>query len=126
MTSFNPDPVDIAVGRKLRDFRQTAAMSQSALGDALGISFQQIQKYERGKTRISARRLQQISDLYAVPVSDFFQRAVNATTSTDSFDRSNPVVRYLSTAEGLDLNFAYWKLPRRLRQQIIGLAEALN
>ena len=109
MTSINPDPVDIYVGRKLRTFRQTAGMSQSALGNALGVSFQQIQKYERGKNRISASRLQQLSDLLSVRVSDFFRSTDAVTTLTANLPRSDPVVRYVSTAEGRDLNVAYWK-----------------
>ncbi len=67
-----PDPTDMHVGKRLKERRQQIGVSQGKLGDALGISFQQIQKYERGYNRMSGGRLQQAADFLDVPVSYFF------------------------------------------------------
>lgn len=68
-----PDPVDIHVGERLKLRRNLVGMSQTDMGKALGITFQQIQKYERASSRISASRLHQISKLLNVPVAWFFE-----------------------------------------------------
>jgi transcriptional regulator with XRE-family HTH domain len=72
-----PHPVDKHVGSRLRMRRMMLAMSQEKLGDALGLTFQQVQKYEKGINRISASRLQQISHILQVPVEFFFEEALN-------------------------------------------------
>ena len=69
-----PNPVDIHVGQRLRQRRSLIGISQERLADAIGITFQQIQKYERGANRVSASRLYQFSKLLGVPVSFFFER----------------------------------------------------
>ena len=68
-----PNPIDEHVGRRLRMRRRMLAMSQGKLGDALGLTFQQVQKYEKGANRIGASRLQQISHILQVPVAFFFE-----------------------------------------------------
>ena len=75
MAKKAPNPIDTHVGNRVRMRRMTLAMSQEKLGDALGVTFQQVQKYERGTNRISASRLQQISHILQVPVSFFFDGA---------------------------------------------------
>lgn len=70
----NPNPVDIHVGSRLRMRRSMMGMSQEALGDSVGLTFQQVQKYERGANRVSASRLYQFSKILDVPVSYFFER----------------------------------------------------
>ena len=70
-----PNPVDKHVGSRVRMRRMMLAMSQEKLGDALGLTFQQVQKYEKGTNRIGASRLQQISHILQVPVSFFFEGA---------------------------------------------------
>lgn len=72
MTS-NPNPVDIHVGARLRMRRTLLGMSQTKLGQAVSLTFQQIQKYERGANRIGASRLHQFSRILEVPVSYFFE-----------------------------------------------------
>lgn len=67
-----PDPVDIHVGQRMRMRRTLVGMSQEKLGDAIGLTFQQIQKYERGTNRMGASRLYQMSQVLGVPVSYFF------------------------------------------------------
>ncbi|MSP33216.1 MAG: XRE family transcriptional regulator, partial [Pseudolabrys sp.] len=68
-----PNPIDKHVGSRVRMRRMMLSMSQGKLGDALGLTFQQVQKYEKGANRIGASRLQQISNILQVPVSFFFE-----------------------------------------------------
>ena len=72
-----PNPTDRHVGSRVRMRRIMLAMSQEKLGAALGLTFQQVQKYERGANRIGASRLQQMSDILQVPVEFFFEGAPN-------------------------------------------------
>jgi transcriptional regulator with XRE-family HTH domain len=68
----NPDPVDIHVGSRIRFNRTEAGLSQETLAEALGITFQQVQKYERGTNRVSASRLYQLALIFNVPIGSFF------------------------------------------------------
>ena len=77
-----PNPIDKHVGSRVRMRRMMLAMSQEKLGDALGLTFQQVQKYEKGTNRIGASRLQQISHILQVPVAFFFEGAPNLHGST--------------------------------------------
>ena len=70
-----PNSTDVHVGRRVRMRRKMLAMSQTKLGDALGLTFQQVQKYENGTNRIGASRLEQISNILQVPVAFFFEGA---------------------------------------------------
>lgn len=67
-----PNPVDVFVGKKIRCFRERIKMSQETLGSMLGLSFQQLQKYEQGKNRVSASRLWDLSQILGVRIDDFF------------------------------------------------------
>ena len=71
----SPDRVDIEVGRRVRTFRLEKGLSQEQLGDQLGLTFQQVQKYEKGINRIGAGRLQRIANILEIPVGDFFDLA---------------------------------------------------
>ena len=73
ITPAKPDPVDVSIGSRLRLRRLALGLSQSSLANALGITFQQIQKYERGTNRIVASRLYRLSQVLQVPVQYFFQ-----------------------------------------------------
>src|ERR1041384_7946973 len=70
-----PNPTDVHVGSRIRLRRNMLGMSQEKLGETLGITFQQIQKYEKGTNRVGASRLQAISEVLAVPVAFFFEDA---------------------------------------------------
>jgi transcriptional regulator with XRE-family HTH domain len=72
VTNKRPDPLDIEVGQRVRTFRLQKGLSQEKLGDRLGLTFQQVQKYEKGTNRISAGRLQRIANVLGIPISDFF------------------------------------------------------
>ena len=67
-----PHPVDVTVGNRVRELRIRRGLSQQALGEKVGVSFQQIQKYERGTNRMGSSRLVQIADVLDVPVASFF------------------------------------------------------
>src|SRR5690349_17989111 len=78
MAKKAPNPTDKHVGARVRMRRMMMSMSQEKLGDALGLTFQQVQKYEKGANRIGASRLQQIAHILQVPVSFFFEGAPSA------------------------------------------------
>ena len=99
-----PEPIDQHVGRRVRMRRKMLAMSQQKLGAALGLTFQQVQKYEKGATRISASRLQQMSHILQVPVSFFFEGAPNASAPPGSNGSALSMAQiddFLSDLDGL-------------------------
>jgi transcriptional regulator with XRE-family HTH domain len=102
-----PNPIDQHVGRRVRMRRKMLAMSQEKLGAALGLTFQQVQKYEKGATRISASRLQQMSHVLQVPVEFFFEGAPNASAphgSNRSAFSMAQINDFVSDSDGLRLN----------------------
>ena len=128
MNAFNP--TDKYVGSRMRMRRLMLDMSQTQLGDALGITFQQVQKYEKGKNRISASRLQHLSQILRVPVPFFFEGAPAtvgiAPTAPAAADAPSPayVNDFLATSEGLDLVKAFMCIEdRKLRRAIVELVE---
>ena len=107
--------------------RLMVGMSQEALADRLGVTFQQVQKYEKGTNRISASRLQAISDVFRVPPSFFFQDDDSAMPSAGAGHETGDVSTFVSSKEGLDLNRAFLKIEDAgVRKSIIQLATALS
>ena len=82
-----PDPVDIFVGRQIRRRRLELGLSQTALGRVLGVSFQQVQKYERGDNRVAPRRLLELAKLLKVPVTYFLEGALPGVETGGDRDR---------------------------------------
>jgi transcriptional regulator with XRE-family HTH domain len=82
-----PDPVDIFVGRQIRRRRLELGLSQTALGRVLGVSFQQVQKYERGDNRVAPRRLLELAKLLKVPVTYFLEGALPGVDTGGDRDR---------------------------------------
>src|SRR6186713_954725 len=80
-----PNPVDIHVGQRIRLRRTLLGMSQEKLGEALGLTFQQVQKYERGANRVGASRIQQISGILQVPVSFLFEGGPSGAINGNGF-----------------------------------------
>ncbi len=123
-----PNPIDIHVGGRVRLRRMMQNMSQEKLGESLGITFQQIQKYEKGTNRIGASRLQHISSVLQVPVSFFFEDAPGAS-SEQGFEESRPaafVTDFLSSSEGLQLNRAFVRIKdAKVRRKIVDLVRAV-
>ena len=127
MTPKAPNPIDKYVGSRVRMRRIMLGMSQEKLGEALGLTFQQVQKYEKGTNRISASRLQAISDVFRVPPSFFFQDDDNAASATGVAHETGDVSTFVSSKEGLDLNRAFLKIDDAgVRKSIIALATALS
>jgi transcriptional regulator with XRE-family HTH domain len=124
-----PNPIDSHVGSRVRMRRMLAGVSQDKLGEALGITFQQVQKYEKGSNRISASRLQLIARLLDVPVAFFFDGAPPGTTPSSgalSLESTDDVAGFLATSEGVQLARAFCAIKSGLlRRRIIDLAEAL-
>jgi len=128
------NPIDIHVGAKLRQRRTLLGMSQGKLGDTVGLTFQQIQKYERGANRIGASRLYDLSKVLDVPISYFFEdmpseisenryKEVNETLSTDvqAFEADD-----ITRRETLELVRNYYKVTDPLvRKRLFELAKVL-
>jgi transcriptional regulator with XRE-family HTH domain len=125
-----PNPIDIHVGSRVRLRRMMLGMSQEKLGEQLGITFQQIQKFEKGTNRIGASRLQHIARVLSVPVSFFFEDAPatpNAgTTGVEESSSTNYVVDFLSSTEGIQLNKAFVRIKdAHQRRRIIDLVRSM-
>ncbi|MFD1198176.1 helix-turn-helix domain-containing protein [Brucella gallinifaecis] len=125
-----PNPIDVHVGSRIRLRRNMLGLSQEKLGESLGITFQQIQKYEKGTNRVGASRLQAISSILNVPVSFFFEDAPGSTTNTQAgFAEDNEatyVVDFLSSNEGVQLTRAFTKISDpKVRRKIIDLVKSL-
>jgi transcriptional regulator with XRE-family HTH domain len=118
------DPIDCYVGNQIRLRRMVLGMSQTALGDALGITFQQIQKYEKGMNRVSASRLHRLAEVLKVAPTFFFdEQLAEMCTASSATDDLN---QFLASAEGLSLMKAFQRLPeKRLRRSIVALVQRL-
>ncbi len=125
-----PNPIDIHVGSRVRLRRMMLGMSQEKLGEHLGITFQQIQKYEKGTNRIGASRLQHIATTLKVPVAFFFEDAPGSPEEIEGFGESRPtsyVVDFLSSSEGLALNKAFVRIENgKVRKRVVDLVRALS
>jgi transcriptional regulator with XRE-family HTH domain len=130
MAKKAPNPIDKHVGSRVRMRRMMLSMSQEKLGDALGLTFQQVQKYEKGTNRIGASRLQQISGILQVPVAFFFEGAPEVGTGRAPGLRDAPsptyVAEFLATSDGLALTKAFMRIPDpKLRRRIVDLVEQI-
>ncbi|MDR6953447.1 transcriptional regulator with XRE-family HTH domain [Ancylobacter sp. 3268] len=129
MTKKSPNPIDRHVGSRVRMRRMMINMSQEKLGESLGITFQQIQKYEKGTNRIGASRLQNISSVLGVPVAFFFEGAPSTgVTMSGLAEEASPayVADFLATSEGLALTRAFTRISDpKVRRRIVDLVETL-
>ncbi|MFK4825076.1 helix-turn-helix domain-containing protein [Paenochrobactrum sp. BZR 588] len=125
-----PNPIDIHVGSRIRLRRNMLGFSQEKLGESLGITFQQIQKYEKGTNRVGASRLQAISSILNVPVSFFFEDAPGSETQTTGFAEENDstyIVDFMNSNEGVQLTRAFTKITDpKIRRKIIDLVKTLD
>jgi len=129
MTKKSPNPIDRHVGSRVRMRRMMIGMSQEKLGEKLGITFQQIQKYEKGTNRIGASRLQQIALALSVPVAFFFEGApLPESMSSGMAEPPSPayVSDFLATSDGLALTKAFMKVKDpKVRRRIVELVESI-
>ena len=135
-----PNPIDKHVGSRVRMRRMMLGMSQEKLGNALGLTFQQVQKYEKGTNRIGASRIQQISQILQVPVAFLFEGApdlklqadetggTHLAPTSDTHEAPSPAYLsdFLATQEGLALTRAFTRIKEaRLRRRIVDLVKEI-
>jgi transcriptional regulator with XRE-family HTH domain len=129
MATKAANPIDRHVGSRVRMRRMMLSISQTKLGDALGLTFQQVQKYEKGTNRISASRLQQTADALQVPVTFFFEGGpsvpgvpqAKGTAPSPAY-----VIDFLATKDGLALTKAFTQIKdKKLRRCIVDLVERI-
>src|SRR5260221_9888511 len=130
MAKKAPNPIDKHVGSRVRMRRMMLSMSQEKLGDALSLTFQQVQKYEKGTNRIGASRLQQIAQILQVPVSFFFEGAPHSPGHSGGMSEApSPayVADFLATSDGLSLTKAFMRIKNsKLRRRIVDLVEQID
>ena len=125
----SPNPVDLHVGARIRMRRRMQGVSQEKLADALGLTFQQVQKYERGANRVSASKLYEIAASLRTPVSYFFEGLADPTNDGEAEVRpsaEHTVHAFLMTSEGLELAGLFPRVARgRLRRRVLDLLRAM-
>lgn len=131
MAKKSPNPIDVHVGGRVRLRRMLIGMSQEKLGELLGLTFQQVQKYEKGTNRIGASRLHQIARFLSVPVQFFFddiaeEASARAAPGFAEANEAPAIMEFLSSSDGLELNRAYSKIPDpKVRKRILDLVRCL-
>ena len=126
MTKKLPNPIDKHVGGRVRMRRMMLGMSQEKLGDALGLTFQQVQKYEKGTNRMGASRLQHIANILQVPVTFFFDGVPGQPKADGSAPSPAFVFEFLATSDGLALTKAFMQIKNaKLRRSIVNLVEEI-
>jgi transcriptional regulator with XRE-family HTH domain len=131
--SRRPNPIDIHVGGRVRMRRMLLGMSQEKLGELLGLTFQQIQKYEKGTNRIGASRLFELSRILAVPVQYFYDEApmIDGAVHQNGFAEHGEtgteyVVDFVGSREGIELNRAFLRISSaKVRRSIVDLVRSL-
>jgi transcriptional regulator with XRE-family HTH domain len=132
MASKKPNPVDTHVGSRVRLRRMLLGMSQERLGDSMSLTFQQVQKYEKGVNRIGASRLFQISKILDVPVQFFFEEAPYVGEPGQQKGMAEPgsetfILDFVNSREGLELNRAFVKIAdAKVRKSVVDLVRALS
>ena len=129
--SRSPNPVDLHVGARIRMRRRLQGVSQEKLAEALGLTFQQVQKYERGANRVSASKLYEIAAMLKAPISYFFDGLADPASETADDDSQGgderAVHAFLMTSEGLELARSFTLVPRgRVRRRLLELIRALG
>ena len=120
-----PDPIDVEVGGKIKAQRRLVGMSQDTLAARLGVTFQQIQKYEKGANRVSSSRLAMIAETFGVPPAYFFPGADVEPGQTVSASAPE-LVSFIATNEGRELNIAFARITSKtMRRKVVGLVTAL-
>lgn len=123
-----PDPIDIYVGARVRLQRELLGLSQTVLGQRLGVTFQQVQKYEKGTTRLGASRLQAAARALGVPVAFFFskQHGSDVMAGVEPAPEAENILSFVYTREGLALNQAFIEITSsRVRRSVVALIKAM-
>ena len=126
----SPNRVDMHVGMRIRLRRRTIGLSQERLAEALGLTFQQVQKYERGVNRVSASKLYEIARILRAPITSFFEGLAEPETLDRAAVKENGgadfVYDLVMTQEGLELAALFPKVDRRHRRLIVEMVRALS
>ena len=126
MAKKAPNPIDKHVGSRVRMRRMMLAMSQEKLGDALGLTFQQVQKYEKGVNRMGASRLQQAAQILDVSVPFFFEGAPGGHKLGEDAPSTAYVDEFVSSSEGLRLIKAFMRIARPgVRHRIVNVVQEI-
>ncbi len=131
MSKRNPNPIDVHVGNRVRMRRMLIGMSQEKLGEKLGLTFQQVQKYEKGSNRVSASRLHHMAQILNVPVQYFFDDLPDNVSRTESegfAEGGEPgaIMSFLSTSEGVQLTRAFSDIPDSdVRRRLVDLVKSI-
>lgn len=122
-----PSPIDVHVGTQIRMRRKSLGMSQSALAGRLGITFQQVQKYEKGANRVGASRLQAIASVLGVDVSSLFANATpDVGSDNPAMGSINAMQSFVASNEGFSLNQAFSRIKSvTVRRSIVALVASL-
>lgn len=125
MTKTAPDPVDIHVGSRVRLRRTLLGMSQEKLGNALGLTFQQVQKYERGTNRMGSSRIYHVSQILDVPISFFFDDL--ATLPSKNIGGEKVEANQFNKRETLELVRSYYKIEDpKVRKKLFEMTKVLG
>jgi transcriptional regulator with XRE-family HTH domain len=123
------NPVDAQVGSRVRLRRMLIGMSQERLGELLGLTFQQVQKYEKGVNRIGAGRLFDVARILGVPIDYFYESVSSQLTGARGFsenESSPPVMEFVSSGEGLQLSLAFMRIKDpKVRKRVLDLVKSL-
>ena len=121
-----PSHVDAHVGSRIRLRRKLLGLSQQQLAERLGLTFQQVQKYERGVNRVSASKLYETAQVLQASVTHFFEGLEGETVVTRSSDGETAVTTFLMTTEGMELAKLFPRIPKgRMRHQVLELVRTL-
>jgi transcriptional regulator with XRE-family HTH domain len=131
MTRRTPNPIDVHVGNRVRMRRMLIGLSQEKLGEKLGLTFQQVQKYEKGSNRVSASRLYQMAQILDVPIQFFFEDVPADIEMPTAGGFAQPgeqesIIGFLNSAEGLQLNRAFSEISSPdVRRKVVDLVKTL-
>ena len=131
MTKKNPNPIDVHVGNRVRMRRMLVGMSQEKLGDALGLTFQQVQKYEKGANRVSASRLYQMASTLGVPIQFFFDDIPVSTQAHNTEglaenESAGVLMDFLNSSEGFQMGRAFSAIKdSTVRRRVLDLVKSL-
>ena len=130
MPKKQANPVDAHVGHRVRLRRMLVGMSQERLGELLGLTFQQVQKYEKGINRIGAGRLFEVASILSVPVGFFYEDMESGSQSAApgfaENDETPPLMEFISSGEGLQLSLAFMRIKDpKVRRRVLDLVRSL-
>lgn len=120
-----PNPVDRHVGLRIRMRRKEVGFSQERLADAIGLTFQQVQKYERAANRVSASKLWEMARALSTSVSFFYDGLDDAPPTPARNRRRDAIHDFLLTSEGVELAAEFPKIPRHMRGKVLALVRAM-